>query len=164
MDMPIHPVGSHVRWVPLPGCLQFLHNKLPVCAPQLTSITLARDQCWASTRGLFPVCDGWVWELLGFAGDQICVRLWRADLGWAQHRVRSGARVRLATPSHGAATNRWVLLSEVVCGEGWGNLGEMYKVMLGPDVSNRGICREVVSATCNTIQIGNGNPLALNHP
>jgi hypothetical protein len=117
--MAVPPLRARVRWVVLPECLCFLYTKLPPLPPQVESITLARDQCWASSHGRFPMSEGWVYELLGFSKELACVRLWRVDSGAAQREVRPGAQVRLMTPSHGAATNRWVPMVELFGGEGW---------------------------------------------
>jgi hypothetical protein len=144
LAMAVPPVGSRVRWVALPECLCFLYDKLPLLPPQVESITLTRDQCWASSQGRFPMRDGWVYELLGFEKESACVRLWRVDSGAAQRELRPGAQVRLITPSHGAATNRWVPMDELFSGEGWENPGVLYRIILGPDVSIGGVLREVV--------------------
>jgi hypothetical protein len=129
------PTGLKVRWVVLPSCLHFLYSRLPPRPPAITSVVLARDQCWASTQGHYSIRDGWVWEILGFSAQSICVRLWRVDDGVPKREVRVGASVRLYTPSHGAGTTVWVPLTELLCGEGWSTPGEMFRILLGPDVS-----------------------------
>lgn len=74
----------------------------------------------------------------------MCVRLWRVDSGVSRREVRPGERVRLMSPSHGAATNVWLPLVELVGAESVVP-GRMYRVLLGPDISSCGIWREVVS-------------------
>ena len=88
--------------------------------------------------------EGWIWELLGFTKTQACVRLWRVDDKVLRRQIRPGVQVRLVTPSHGAATDRWVLMTELFSGEGWECPGTLHRIMLGPDVSKGGVCREII--------------------
>ena len=139
------PAETSVRWAVLPPCLEFLYGKLPVRAPQVSSVVLARDQCWCSQNVRFPMSDGWVWEILGFSGSSMCIRLWGVDGGVMRRRLRVGGQVRLTSPSHGAATTVWVPQDELLGGVGWEVDRKMYRVMLGPDLNGYGVCREVLA-------------------
>ena len=59
-------------------------------------------------------------------------------------KIRSGAKVRLMSPSHGAASSVWVPRTDLLCGDEWTTTGNMYRVLLGPDVNGHGVVRDII--------------------
>ena len=130
------------KWIRLPVELEELGASLGP-PPQITKVTIARDQCWETENIWYPRSEGWVWEVLGTRGQEVCVRTWVRKKVTTRGVVVVGDEVKLESRSHGAATDVWLPVHDMFYDTNGQRL-PCQRVLLGPDVNQKGITRVVI--------------------